>query len=110
MEAIRQSARDREAERRARRLVQESEVYSAMPTDKILAMAMARHPHRAAEIAAAFAAVDDGGASREQRRLVDRLTDEHDAGEEARGDRPMRRCPVHHIKYSSEECPLCAQA
>jgi hypothetical protein len=110
MEAIRQSARDREAERRARRLVQESEVYSAMPTDKILAMAMARHPHRAAEIAAAFAAVDDGGASREQRRLVDRLTDEHDAGEEAHGDRPMRRCPVHHIKYSSEECPLCAQA
>lgn len=123
MEAIRQSAKDREAERRRRRLVEDSEVYSAMKTDKILAMAMARHPHRATEIAGAFAAVAGGGASGDQRRLVDRLTDEHDAGEDGAGDeddgderqaradrRPMRRCPVHQIKYSSEECPLCAQA
>ncbi|MEE8523646.1 MAG: SPFH domain-containing protein [Thermoanaerobaculia bacterium] len=116
MEAIRQSAKDREAERRRRSLVQESELYSAMETDKILAMAMARHPHRAAEIAAAFGAVAGGDASRDQRRLVDRLTDEHDAGDERRetGDErrqaPMRRCSVHQIKYSSEECPLCAQS
>ncbi len=92
MEEIRQSGKDREAERQSRRLAEEGELFSKMKTDKILAMATVRHPRRVTEIAPVLRAVDDGDEEEDDRQRI-----------------PMRRCAIHQIKYASKECPLCAQ-
>ncbi len=72
MEEIRQGGKDRAAARERQRL----ELLSTMSSDKILAVALERHPERSAEIRGALEAVQAGEATARDRELYDEMRTE----------------------------------
>ncbi|MCP4659757.1 MAG: hypothetical protein GY856_30510 [bacterium] len=71
-----------QAEIERKRLAQERETFTAMTPEQILAIAVARHPERSAEIAQAFRGVRTGEADARERELYERLLAEVKAAHE----------------------------
>ncbi len=139
LEDLRQRTKDRDAARRLqehatrvdidkKRVLEESSVYGEMSPEKIVSMAVARHPERAVELGAALEAARSAGS---ERRFYERLLTEV---KEATGQRmaheqavavgrtggggwaasapagSWQRCEEHEIKFPvGASCPLCVR-
>ena len=139
LEDVRQRAKDRDTARRLqehatrvdidkKRVLEESAVYGEMSPEKIVSMAVARHPERAAELGAALEAARSAGS---ERRFYERLltevkeaTGQRMAHEQVVAGAPTgggswaasaragswQRCEEHEIKFPvGGACPLCAR-